>query len=102
MAIGLVTVALANRAPVSVRLLPEEIDAFFGTSTSWEIPMFLIIYAGIVLGLLIGFIWEWIREARLRAEADRAKAEVGQLRREVKTLKSAEKGSADDFMALLE
>lgn len=98
----LVTVAIANRAPVAIRLLPEEIDRFFGFGAEVSLPLYLIIYGGIVAGLLIGFVWEWIREARLRAEAEKAKAEVSQLQKEVKSLKTEKTGSQDDVLALLE
>ena len=98
----LVTVAIANRGPVTLRLLPQELTDFFGFSTELTLPLFIVIFAGIVAGLLIGFFWEWIREARIRSEAERAKAEVSNLKREVKTLKGNQKGSQDDVLALLE
>ncbi len=102
LALILITVAIANRGVTSLRLLPSEFDEFFGTNTVVEMPLYLIIYGGIVAGLLIGFFWEWIREARIRAEADRAKHEVSQLKREVSSLKEPSKGSNDDVLALLE
>ena len=98
----LVTVAMANLGTVTLRLLPQGVDDFFGFNTSATLPLYLIIYGGIVAGLLIGFFWEWIREARIRAEAGRAKAEVSQLQKEVKNLQGAKKGSQDDVLALLE
>ena len=41
--IGLVllTVALANRAPVMVRLLPDDMAAFLGLPAGMEMPLFL-------------------------------------------------------------
>ncbi len=32
-----------------------------------ELPLFLVIFAGILVGLLIGFVWEWFREAKHRS-----------------------------------
>jgi len=99
----LVTVALANRGAVPVRLLPAEIEQFFGFSTELTLPLYLVIFAGIVAGLLIGFVWEWIREARIRAEATRAKRAVSKLEVEVKELRTRhQKGSSDEVLALLE
>ena len=98
----LVTVALANRGPVTVRLIPVEISDFFGWTSEARAPLYIVIYGGIVAGLLIGFLWEWFREWRLRAEADRAKREVTKLENEVKQLKGQKKGSQDDVLALLE
>ena len=98
----LVTVAMANRDPVILRLLPQEFSDFFGLSFRGELPLYLVIYGGIVSGLLIGFVWEWIREHRMRAEAERAKRELSKLEREVKELKGSSRGSRDDVLALLE
>ena len=98
----LVTVAIANRGATTVRLLPQEIDEFFSLNTQVELPLYLIIYCGIVAGLLIGFIWEWIREARIRGQASQAQREVSQLQREVKDLKGPNKKNGDDVLALLE
>jgi len=98
----LVTLALANRGVVTVRVLPDEVGGFFGLSASLDLPLYIVIYGGIIAGLLIGFVWEWIREARIRAEADRAKREVSKLESEVKALRGRQKGSPDEVLALLE
>ena len=99
--ICLVTVAIANRAPVPVRLLPEDIGFFSGISFGAELPLFLIIFAGILAGLLIGSVWEWFREARQRAEAATTKRELTRLRAEVARLGGGTKPK-DDVLALLE
>ena len=46
----LLVIALANRAPVSVRLLPEDLAALTGLTWAMELPLFLVIFAGIVAG----------------------------------------------------
>lgn len=98
----LLTVALANRGPVTLHLLPEGVAAFVPLPTSVSLPLFLVIFAAIVAGLLIGFVWEWLREHRYRAEALRQRRAAQELRREVKTLKGGDKRDKDDIMALLE
>jgi len=102
--ICLITVALANRQVVTLRLLPEEMAAFSGLSLQIDLPLFVVVFLGIVAGLLIGFVWEWLREARLRAEAGRARREAATLEREVKRLKhsQAEGEGEDEVLALLE
>ena len=39
------------------------------TGIDWQIdmPLFLVIFAGIAAGLLIGFFWEWARETKHRS-----------------------------------
>ena len=97
----LVTVALANRAPVAVHLLPEDIGVFSGLTYGAELPLFLVIFAGIVAGLLIGAVWEWFREAGQRAEAAAAQREIARLRAEVTRLGGNLKPK-DEVLALLE
>ena len=100
--ICLITVALANRGAVTLRLMPEGMADLTGLSFQVQLPLFLVIFAGIVAGLLIGFVWEWLREHKHRAEAARKAREVGQLEREVRRLKASEGEGKDDVLALLE
>lgn len=75
-AIALVVVALANNTLVTLRLLPPDLATFIGTNVEMRLPLFLVILGGVVTGLLIGFIWEWLREHRYRAAARRAERDM--------------------------
>ncbi|MES2815733.1 MAG: LapA family protein [Pseudomonadota bacterium] len=99
----LLTVALANRAVVPVRLLPEDLAALTGLTWAMELPLFLIIFAGIIAGVLIGFVWEWFREHGHRATASQKSREVVRLERELAVLKdSTSVPPKDEVLALLE
>ncbi|MCU0829037.1 MAG: LapA family protein [Tabrizicola sp.] len=101
--LGLLTVALANRAPVQVRLLPDDLANLTGLTWAMEAPLFLIIFAGIIVGVLIGFVWEWFREHGHRATASQKAREVARLERELAVLKDATSvPPKDDVLALLE
>lgn len=102
LAVCLVTVALANRGAVTLQLLPEGLTGFLGFSWSITLPLFIIIFGAIIFGVLIGFVWEWLREHKHRAEGARAKRSVAKLEREVKTIKTPESKTGDDVLALLE
>ena len=102
LAIALVAVASANRDTVTLRLLPEELDAYLGIDWSLELPLFLVIFAGIVAGLAIGFVWEWFREAKHRSALSQHKREASRLEREVSRLKATKAEPEDDVLALLE
>lgn len=99
--IVLATVAFANRDMVTLHLLPEEISGFLGYSWQISLPLFIIIFAGIVAGLMIGFVWEWLRESKHRAKARRAEQAAVRLSHEVKDLKRKKAGN-DDVLALIE
>jgi len=102
LAIALVAVASANRASVTLRLLPPEMDAFFALNRSVEMPLFLVIFASILAGLGIGFVWEWLRAANVREEASLHKQKASHLEREVSRLRQAKAAPGDDVLALLD
>ncbi|MBY6091154.1 LapA family protein [Pseudooceanicola sp. 502str34] len=102
LAVVLVSVALANRQIVTLQLLPEGLARIAGQNPTIDLPLFLIIFAGILAGLLIGFIWEWLREHKHRAEVNRKQKEVGKLEREVKRLKGEKHQGKDEVLALLD
>lgn len=103
-ALGLVllTVALANRAPVTVRALPEDLAAFSGLHWQMELPLFAVIFGGIVAGLMIGFVWEWFREHKHRAAASQKAREVSRLERELAVMKDSQSVPKDEVLALLD
>lgn len=101
-AIVLLTVALANRTPVSLRLLPDDMGAALGLGGAVELPLFLVIFGGIVAGLLIGFVWEWFRESKHRSNSSIKTREVTRLERELAVLRDTKPEQQDDVLALLD
>jgi putative membrane protein len=103
-ALGLVllTVALANRAPVTLKALPEDLAAFTGFAWQIELPLFMVIFGGITAGLLIGFVWEWFREMKHRSTASRKTREVARLERELAVMKDSQSVPKDDILAILD
>ena len=102
--IGLVllTLALANRGAVSLRLFPGDLASLTGLSWSVDLPLFVVIFGGVILGVLIGFVWEWLRETRIRLEGSARAREVARLERELAALKGAAQKPGDEVLALLE
>ncbi|WP_333712392.1 LapA family protein [Yoonia sp.] len=100
----LILIGLANRDIVTVRAMPEALGNLLGLSPDIQLPMFVVIFLGVGVGLMIGFLWEWVREHRIRVDARGKAREVESLRREVAQLRGASGRSADgdDVLALLE
>ena len=96
------TVTLANRGPVTLSLLPDEIAAFAGIDPQVTLPVFIVILGGIVAGLLIGFVWEWLREHKHRATAATEHRERVRLEQEVKSLRGPEPRGGEDILAILD
>ncbi|MFZ1469956.1 MAG: LapA family protein [Paracoccaceae bacterium] len=100
--LALLVVALANRASVQVRLLPEDLGNFLGLTASWQVPLFLVILLAVALGVLIGFVWEWLREMRIRGDARVKTREVTRLERELAVMRDTKEPQKDEVLALLE
>ena len=100
----LILIGLANRDFVTVRAMPEALGELLALSPDIQLPLFVVIFISVGAGLMIGFLWEWVREHRIRAQARGKAREVESLRREVDQLRGAAAGakSDDDVLALLE
>jgi uncharacterized integral membrane protein len=101
LALILLVLALANRAPVTLRIVPDDMMALFGgTGMAATMPLFVVIFLAIALGLLIGFTWEWLREHKHRAEARHQRAERERLEKQL--ARSRTPSEQDDVLALVE
>lgn len=101
-AVVLITVALANRQFVTLRLLPEEISALVGVTWDISLPMFVIVLVSVAVGVLLGFVWEWIREHKHRAEAARQRKEKERLQKEMQKSGRHNTRGEDDVLAILD
>ncbi|MEL7027551.1 MAG: LapA family protein [Pseudomonadota bacterium] len=101
LAIVLLTIALANRGPVTFNLLPTELGGLIGFNWAMTVPLYLVILVAIVGGLAIGYMAEWLREYRYRSTASREHRELERLKKEVSTLK-VDETKGDDVLALID
>lgn len=101
-AIVLVSVSLANRAVVDLKLLPEALAELLGFNFEISLPLFVVLLGGIAAGLVIGFVWEWMREFKHRREASVKTREVRKLEREVDKLKDEKHKGKDEVLAILD
>ena len=102
LAILLLTVAIANREPVTLNALPADMAAFANFNYAVSLPLYLVIFASIVAGLMIGFVWEWFREHKHRATANTRAREITRLERELEALRRSNPEPKDEVLALLE
>lgn len=96
---GLVLLALANGGPVTVSALPEGLP--YADSFRLEVPMFLVIFAAMGAGLLLGYFLEYFREHKYRRQAAMKNREAAALAAEVALLKKSNGSEEDDVLALL-
>jgi len=98
----LVSVSLANRGMVTLKLMPDAVAEFFGFNLSASLPLFIVVLGGIVTGLIIGFVWEWMREYKHRRQATDQSRTVRKLEREVNKLKDEKHKDKDEVLAILD
>jgi len=95
----LVMIALANRQVVEVSVLPEQLAGILPYSL--KLPLFAVIMVSMLAGLMTGYVLEYFREHKHRAEAARNRREAAQLQGEVKNLKKKSGIEEDDVLAVL-
>ncbi len=84
LAIIAVALSVANREAVVLSL-----DPFGGPSPRWsvELPLFIVLFATLGIGVLLGGIATWLRQGRWRQAARSERANAARLRQDVERLR---------------
>lgn len=90
--VGLVLVILgvANMRPVTLSLLPDGVPSrtISDSLSVPDVPLSVVIFAAILLGVVIGELFEWLREHKHRREVKNRGQEIAILRAENARLKA--------------
>lgn len=97
--IAIVVLAVANRGDVTLNLLPEGMDRVMPLSI--QLPLFVVILGAVVVGMAVGYLFEWLREHKHRRRASQKSQEAVRLNREVERLRRETGRPEDDVLALL-
>ncbi|MGO4387521.1 LapA family protein [Microvirga sp. 2YAF29] len=96
-AILIVLLAVANRAPVTLSLDPfSQAAPEFAT----QLPLFAVIFAAVMVGVLIGGTASWLAQGKTRKARRQFRREATQLRYETERLRS-QNGTATTLPATL-
>jgi putative membrane protein len=95
----IVVLALANRGPVTLHVLPEGMARVMPLSI--EVPLFVVSLVSIGVGMVIGYLLEWLREHKHRRRASLKAREAAQAQREVDRLRKETGRPEDDVLAIL-
>ena len=96
----IVVLALANRQLVTVQLLPEGMTRLM-PGMQIDLPLYMVSLISIGVGLLLGYILEWLREHRHRRRAAQKAREAERLNREVENLRRETNTPKDDVLAII-
>jgi len=97
-----VMVGLSNRGMVTLRAMPEVLAGPLGIAPDVTVPLFVVIFAGVAVGLFVGFVWEWLREWNERAVSRAKDAEIARLTAELSRLNAEKAVGKDEVLALVE
>lgn len=100
--LALVFLFFANNEPVTLNLMPDAMANAMSLQNEFTLPLFLVVTGALVLGIVVGFVLEWLREHRFRAEAKTQRREATRLNQEVAAMKGRKGDSQDDVLAILE
>ena len=93
--------SLANSGKVTLYFMPDYFSSFLGIKIALNMPLFLVFFSGIFIGLVIGFVWEWLREYKFRVEANNYQKRLFRAETELSEL-HAKENKKDDVLTLLE
>lgn len=90
-AVLVVLLAVANRAPVTLSLDPFSQEA---PEFSTQLPLFAVIFAAVVVGVLIGGTATWLSQSKHRQARRRFRREASRLRDETERLRAQQRSAA--------
>lgn len=97
--VALVVLALANRDPVTLHLLPDDMARVMPVAV--QLPLFVVCLLSVVVGMVIGYLLEWLREHKHRRRATHKTREAARLNVEVDRLRKQSGKADDDVLALI-
>ena len=97
--IGLVVLSLANREIVTLQLLPGGMQRLMPLSL--RLPLFVVVLLSALVGMIAGYLLEWLREHKHRRRATEKAREAARLSGEVDRLRRQSGKPEDDVLALL-
>ncbi|MEO1678963.1 MAG: LapA family protein [Pseudomonadota bacterium] len=98
----LIVVALANRDPVTLNLLTPELANEVPFAWTYTLPLYMVVFGALAVGVILGYVFEFLREAAIRREASQRREQVKTLKRDLAKVKKENPAATDDVLAILD
>ena len=95
-AVASVSIALANLELTELSLLPSVFADSLEFQIQFKVPLFIIIFLCIAVGLFIGFFWEWLRSTKKRLSSMSDRRKLARLSQEISDLKTIDDEDKDE------
>ncbi len=100
--LALVFLFFANNEPVTLNFMPDALANALSLPNELNLPLFVVVCGALLIGIVVGFVLEWMREHRFRAEAKTHRREATRLGQEVAAMKGRKGDTQDDVLAILD
>lgn len=104
-AIVLAVMSFANNQTITLNLVPPYFDDFMGVNgmvNGIELPLYVVIFGGVMAGLVLGYIFEWLREHKHRKEAGMGRQSKAELEAQLRKMKAEANAGRDELLVLVE
>ena len=98
----LILFALSNNQTVEIRVLPDSFGGSSGLEANYSLPLFVILYAILMLGLILGIFFEFLRERKHRVNLKQAHKDIKLLQSEMEKLKSIDLNGDSEILNLID
>lgn len=92
-------IALNNQQQVEFVLIPEFIPGL--SRWALNVPLFIVTLGALLIGIVVGYVLEYIREAQIRMNASRTHKALKKTSSELDALKKETGKHDDDVLALI-
>ena len=96
----LLSLALNNQDVVNLTILPEFVPGL--PTMVYTVPLFIVILGAMLIGTIIGYVSEYLRETRIRRSASKSQKALKKTTAELEALKKEAGKHDDDVLAILE
>jgi hypothetical protein len=100
-AIVIIGLSVANRHVVFIYGMPDLTAYGFPAPGYYETPLYVVALVCVTFGFLLGALREYLRETRFRRQSSNRGREIGELKREVQTLRKQQNLDEDDEILAL-
>ena len=98
--ISLLFLALDNQQQVDFVLIPDFVPGLREVAVT--VPLFVVTLTALLVGIVLGYVLEYLREARIRRAASRSKRALKKTEAQLAALKKETGKHDDDVLAILE
>ena len=101
-AVILILFAIANNQISEIRILPDNFIISSKVQSFYLLPLFMILYIALAVGILLGFFFEYFRARKQRVKLKQAKRDINLLQSKIKKLNLKHSDGDSEILNLID